>query len=80
VDGLIEPLSPPWPSPVLPPGVTIGGLPANIQYIGAAPGLVAGALQVNVVVPDGVASGAAPLFLSFGGIANSQAGITVAIK
>ncbi len=80
MDGLIEPLTLPLPSPLLPAGVTIGGLPADILYVGAAPGLVAGALQVNVVVPAGVASGAAPLFLSFGGVDNSQTGITVAIK
>jgi uncharacterized protein (TIGR03437 family) len=49
-------------------------------YVGAAPGLVAGALQINVVVPEGVASGAAPLFVSFANIDNSQAGITVAIQ
>jgi uncharacterized protein (TIGR03437 family) len=80
MDGLIEPVTLPLPSPLLPAGVTIGGLPADILYVGAAPGLVAGALQVNVVVPAGVASGAAPLFLSFGGVDNSQTGITVAIK
>ena len=80
VDGLIEPLSLPLPAPLLAAAVTIGGVAANILYVGAAPGEVAGALQVNVIVPPGVASGPAPLFLSFGGIDNSQAGITVAIK
>ena len=80
VDGLIEPLSLPLPYPLLVAGAMIGGVPATIQYVGAAPGLVAGALQVNVFVPNGVASGAAPLFVSFGGIDNSQTGITVAIK
>jgi uncharacterized protein (TIGR03437 family) len=80
VDGLIEPLSLPLPVPLLNVGATIGGLPANIQYVGAAPGLVAGALQVNIVVPAGVASGPAPLFISFGGMYNSQTGITVAIQ
>jgi uncharacterized protein (TIGR03437 family) len=80
VDGLIEPLSLPLPAPLLAAGVTIGGLGADILYVGAAPGEVAGALQVNVVVPNGLASGPATLFLSFGGVDNSQAGITVAIK
>jgi uncharacterized protein (TIGR03437 family) len=32
--------------------VTIGGEPAPIIYAGAAPGLVAGAVQVNVKVPN----------------------------
>jgi uncharacterized protein (TIGR03437 family) len=80
VDGLIEPLSLPLPAPLLSVGVTIGGIAANVLYVGAAPGQVAGALQIDVTVPDGVASGATPLFVSFGGIDNSQAGITVAIK
>jgi uncharacterized protein (TIGR03437 family) len=80
VDGLIEPLTLPLPAPLLNAGATIGGIPATIQYVGAAPGLVAGALQVNIVVPNGVAAGAAPLFISFGGNYNSQTGITVAIQ
>jgi uncharacterized protein (TIGR03437 family) len=80
VDGMIEPVTLPLPIPLASAGVTIGGVPATIQYIGAAPGLVAGALQINVVVPPGVPSGAAALFLSFGGIGNSQAGLTVAIQ
>ena len=79
VDGLIEPSSLPLPGLLLAAGATIDGLPANIQYIGAAPGLVAGALQVNIYVPAGVTSGAAPLFLSIGGN-SSQTGITVAIQ
>jgi uncharacterized protein (TIGR03437 family) len=80
VDGLIEPLTLPLPAPLLTPGVTIGGVTATIQYAGAAPGLVAGALQINAYVPDGLPSGPAPLVVSFGGVDYSQAGITVAIK
>jgi uncharacterized protein (TIGR03437 family) len=33
--------------------VTIYGLPAQVIYAGAAPGIVAGVLQINVVVPQG---------------------------
>jgi uncharacterized protein (TIGR03437 family) len=80
VDGLIEPLTLPLPAPLLSPGVTIGGVTATIQYAGAAPGLVAGALQVNAYIPDGLPSGPAALVVSFGGVDYSQAGITVAIK
>jgi uncharacterized protein (TIGR03437 family) len=83
VDGLIEPLILSMlPSPLLAGGVTIGNVPVpakDILYVGAAPGLVAGALQVDVLVPDGVAPGAASLFVSIGGI-DSQVGVTVAIK
>ena len=42
------------PQPLLPVSVTIGGQPAQVLYAGAAPGFVAGAFQVNVVVPEGV--------------------------
>ncbi len=80
VDGLIEPTVLPLPAPILNAAATIGGIPATIEYVGAAPGLVAGALQVNIVVPPGVTSGAAPLFISFGGGESSQVNLTVAIK
>jgi len=78
-DGLIEPLTPPWPATTLASGVLIGNLPAAIEYIGAAPGLVAGAVQVNVQVPAGVPSGAVPLILNIGGN-GSQNGITLEVK
>lgn len=80
VDGLIEPVTLPLPAPLLSAGATIGGVTANIQYAGAAPGLVAGALQINAFVPDGLPSGPASLVVSFGGVDYSQPGITVAIK
>jgi uncharacterized protein (TIGR03437 family) len=79
VDGLIEPLTLPLPYPLLAGAVTINNIPANILYVGAAPGLVAGALQVNAIVPGGLAPGNATLFVSIGGI-DSQTGITVAIQ
>lgn len=81
VDGLIEPRTGPWPVPLLSARVTIGGVPATtLSYVGAAPGLVAGALQIDAVVPDGLPSGPATLVVSFGGVYNSQPGITVAIQ
>ena len=51
VDGLLT--TAPYPKPMLPVSVSIYGLPAQVIYAGAAPGLVAGALQINVVVPAG---------------------------
>jgi uncharacterized protein (TIGR03437 family) len=79
IDGLVEPDQLPLPYPLGMPGVTIGGLPANVTYAGAAPGLVAGALQVNAVIPPGVPSGNAQVFVSIGGN-TSQSGITVAVQ
>lgn len=43
----------PYPQPNLPVSVTVYGLPAQVRYAGAAPGLVAGVLQINAVVPAG---------------------------
>ena len=59
--GLLTPALPdgsiaaqPLAKPVLPVSVTIGGKPATILYAGSAPGLVAGIIQVNCIVPAGL--------------------------
>jgi len=68
------------PSPLLPVTVQIGGLNSNVVYAGAAPGLISGVLQVNVVLPDGVSSGpSVPVLLTIGSSA-SQLGVTVAMR
>jgi uncharacterized protein (TIGR03437 family) len=67
------------PKPVLPVSVTIGGISAEVQYYGAAPGLVAGIMQVNAVVPPKAASGAQTVVLKVGN-APSQPGLTVSVK
>jgi uncharacterized protein (TIGR03437 family) len=41
----------PYPTPVLPVSVTIGGQSTQLLYAGAAPGLVAGVVQINLIVP-----------------------------
>jgi uncharacterized protein (TIGR03437 family) len=53
VDGLVTApnASQTYPAPVLPVSVSIDGQPAQIVYAGAAPGLIAGVMQINVVVP-----------------------------
>jgi uncharacterized protein (TIGR03437 family) len=69
----------PLPHPVLDVRVRIEGLPADIQYAGAAPG-AAGLFQVNVWTPQGVfPSDRAPVELTVGSFA-AQPGVTVAIK
>ena len=70
----------PAPLPLLPVSARIAGLDAQVLYAGAAPGMIAGVLQVNCVVPPAAPSGyAVPLEIS---VANfvSQPGVTVAIQ
>ena len=68
------------PRPKLPVSVKIGGLDAEVQYAGAAPGLVVGLLQVNVRVPVNAPSGnAVPVVLTVGS-ASSQPGVTLAVR
>ncbi|HWP83841.1 MAG TPA: PQQ-dependent sugar dehydrogenase, partial [Terriglobia bacterium] len=70
---------PPYPVPLLPVSVTIGGLPAAIEFVGAAPGF-AGLLQINARVPAATAPGnAVPVAVQIGG-ASSQPGVTLAVQ
>jgi uncharacterized protein (TIGR03437 family) len=64
----------------LPVAVSIGGVDAQAVYAGAAPQEVAGLVQVNAVVPQGVVPGpATPLSIRIGG-AESTGGVTVAVQ
>jgi uncharacterized protein (TIGR03437 family) len=79
-DGLLA--APPYgqvPSNV-PVIVTMGGIVCQTNYVGAAPGLISGALQINAQVPAGVTPGpSVPLVVTIGG-ASSQSGVTLAVK
>lgn len=67
-------------APLFPVTAAIGGSDALVQYAGSAPESIAGLLQVNAVVPQGIATGAAvPVAISVGGVV-SQTGITIAVK
>ena len=78
VDGLVAAAAP-FPKPVRSVQVRIGGIAAEVLYAGAAPGQVAGLLQVNARIPAGVPPGEALLEIQVGD-ATSQPGITVAVK
>jgi beta-glucosidase len=59
------------------PTVTIGGVPADVQFSGLAPGSV-GEYQVNAVVPANAPTGdAIPVILSIGGVASNTVQIAV---
>ena len=78
VDGRIA-TGPDYPRPKLPVTVTIGGQMADVLYAGAAPSLVAGVMQINARIPAGTPPGDTSVVVSVGA-AQSQPGITVAVK
>ena len=78
VDGELDGLSPPQPV-TQPVTATIGGVPSTVVYAGGVSGLVAGLLQVNVEIPQGVSAGnEIPIVLTIGG-ATSQQNVTIAL-
>jgi uncharacterized protein (TIGR03437 family) len=64
---------------VLPFEATIGGLPAEVTYSGAAPGLVNGVVQLNIRTPTGLAAGTHEIVIRSAGV-SSQGGVTVALR
>jgi len=77
VDGSLA--SAPFPAPQQTVTVTIGGVGAQLLYAAAAPFEIAGLLQINAVIPPGLApSNTTALVLVVGG-APSQSGCTVAV-
>jgi uncharacterized protein (TIGR03437 family) len=68
-----------YPKPNTPITVKIGGSDAQVLYYGAAPTLVAGAIQINVTIPAGIPDGNATVQV-FEGANQSPATITVAVK
>ncbi len=86
VTGAVNPSTAPFAQPVQAPLVTINGQPAQVVFYGEAPGLVAGVLQINAVIPATAVSGQAnPVVVSFGGAysqmtAASAGAVTVAVK
>jgi uncharacterized protein (TIGR03437 family) len=58
---------------------TIGGQPATVQFAGAAPGLVTGVLQMNIVVPMGVTGNNVPVTISINGTSTTRV-TTIAVQ
>jgi uncharacterized protein (TIGR03437 family) len=78
VDGFVA--SAPLPAPSAQVSVTMGGLPCQLNFEGAAPGLVSGVLQINAQVPAGLSPGSSvPVQVRIGS-ANSSATVTVAVQ
>jgi uncharacterized protein (TIGR03437 family) len=67
------------PKPILPVSVTVDGKSAKVLYAGGAGGAVAGLIQLNVRLPDGIHSGAVPVVFRIGGN-GSQPGVTLSVQ
>ena len=79
-DGQVAPLTPPFPQPVAPVSVALGGLPAKVTYAGAAPGDVAGLMQVVVQIPDGTPTGGyLPVVVTIGEASNVAGAAWIAV-
>jgi uncharacterized protein (TIGR03437 family) len=68
------------PKPVQPVTVLIGGVQATVLYAGAAPGEVAGLMQINVQIPSNAPVGNQVPVLVVVGDYISQSGLTIAIQ
>jgi uncharacterized protein (TIGR03437 family) len=81
-DGSLGPLVAPFPAPVAGVSATIGGMDAPLTFAGQAPGLVAGATQVNIEIPRSVPVGAAiPVVIYAGGYVSAYTHtITMAVR
>ena len=79
IDGKVN-SSTPYPLPLLPVTVSIGGLDAEVTYAGAAPNFVSGAMQLNVRIPPTIGSGnSIPIQVRIGNRL-SQGGVTLAVQ
>ncbi len=78
VDGKVT--TAPYPAPLLPIAVSVGGQPANYQFAGEAPGLVSGVMQLNVLIPATLTNtGNVPISVTIGSN-STQGGVTVNIR
>ncbi|MCX6612415.1 MAG: serine hydrolase, partial [Acidobacteria bacterium] len=79
LDGALA-VSSPLPSPRLPVKVFVGGREVKVLYAGAAPGLTAGLFQINIEVPEELASQQnLPVELEVGGN-KSLSGVTLSLR
>ena len=66
------------PKPLLAPTALVNNQPATVVFYGEAPSLMAGLLQVNLVIPPNIPAGPATLVISLGGV-SSQTGVTFVV-
>jgi uncharacterized protein (TIGR03437 family) len=69
----------PLPLPLQTPTVTIGGKSAGVQFAGGAPGIVAGVMQINALVPTGLTAGPNEVVIKSGN-SSSPNGVTIYVS
>jgi len=78
IDGSINATSLPLPAPRLAVTVQIAGQASDVKYYGAAPGELAGVLQVNAVVPASVQRGTSvPVVITVGSASSQTAMLAI---
>jgi uncharacterized protein (TIGR03437 family) len=77
-DGVLA--TPPLAQPLLPITVTVGGRPAEVLYAGAAPGLVAGVLQINARIPNDAPAGDGVMVVVDAGDIAGARWVTLAVR
>jgi trimeric autotransporter adhesin len=71
----------PYPAPVLPVKVFVGGIPAQVVYAATAPTEVAGLFQVNIQIPAGVQPGGyVPIVLQVGSNSTVNGAVWIAVS
>jgi len=64
------------PKTVLPLSVSVGGVPAFVQFAAVPPGLL-GTTQVNIIVPDSAPLGTQPVVVTVGGVASPPVNLMI---
>ncbi len=62
----------------LPVTATVGGLDAQVLYVGIAPGEPEGVIQINVQIPAALQPGTAEVLVNVGGV-SSQTNVTLTV-
>ena len=57
--------------------VTVGGTAVEPLYAGVAPGAISGLYQINIRLPQSVASGDVPITIAIGGLTSPQTSIPI---
>jgi len=68
------------PKPSASVSVNIGGMPATVEYAGAAPGNIPGLFQINARISKDVQRGDQVPVQAKIGAASSQGGVTLAVR